>query len=289
MLLNKKSNDTEYNKQNSISYLFNFLIINDLVGSILNYTFKMTKNTKVNSAILIIGNEILSGRTQDTNTSTLATWLNSIGVKVGEVRVIPDIEKTIIDTLNTLRTTYDYVFTTGGIGPTHDDITAESVSKAFGLKYEIHKEAYKILEAYYKPGEFNEGRQKMVWMPENANLILNPTSGAPGFNVENVFCLPGVPSILKSMLGGLTNRIVGGKPILSLTISLRTVESEIANALTKVQDDNKDVEIGSYPFFQAGKLGVSIVIRSEEQLKIDNCNSQILKFVNAKKIEVVER
>jgi molybdenum cofactor synthesis domain-containing protein len=249
----------------------------------------MTKITKVNAAILIIGNEILSGRTQDTNTSTLATWLNSIGVKVGEVRVIPDIEKTIINTLNTLRTTYNYVFTTGGIGPTHDDITAESVSKAFGLKYEIHKEAYKILEAYYKLGEFNEGRQKMVWMPENANLILNPTSGAPGFNVENVFCLPGVPSILKSMLGGLTNRIVGGKPILSLTISLRTVESEIANALTKVQDNNKDVEIGSYPFFQAGKLGVSIVIRSEDQLKIDNCNSQILEFVNEKKIEVVDR
>jgi len=249
----------------------------------------MTKNTKVNAAILIIGNEILSGRTQDTNTSTLATWLNSIGVKVGEVRVIPDVEKTIIGILNTLRTTYDYVFTTGGIGPTHDDITAESVSKAFRIKYEIHKEAYKILKAYYKPGEFNEGRQKMVWMPENAKLILNPTSGAPGFNVENVFCLPGVPSILKSMLGGLTNKIVGGKPILSLTISLRTVESEIANALTKVQDDNEDVEIGSYPFFQAGKLGVSIVIRSEDQFKIDNCNLQILEFVNEKKIEVVDR
>jgi molybdenum cofactor synthesis domain-containing protein len=249
----------------------------------------MTKNKKVNATILIIGNEILSGRTQDTNTSTLATWLNSIGVIVGEVRVIPDIEKTIIDTLNLLRTNYDYIFTTGGIGPTHDDITAESVSKAFGLKYEIHKEAFKILETYYKPGEFNEGRQKMVWMPEKANLILNPTSGAPGFNVENVFCLPGVPSILKSMLGGLTNRIVGGEPILSLTISLRTVESEIANSLTNVQDKNKDVEIGSYPFFQAGKLGVSIVIRSEDQLKIDKCSSEILVFVNQKKIEVIVR
>ena len=249
----------------------------------------MNKNTKVNAAILIIGNEILSGRTQDTNTSTIANWLNSIGVKVDEVRVIPDIEKTIVETLNFLRTTYNYVFTTGGIGPTHDDITAESVSKAFGLKYEIHKEAYKILEAYYKAGEFNEGRQKMVWMPENANLILNPTSGAPGFNVENVFCLPGVPSILKSMLGGLTNSIAGGEPILSLTISLRTVESEIADSLTKVQNDNQDVEIGSYPFFQAGKLGVSIVIRSENQNKIDNCNSQILKFVKKKNIEVVDR
>ena len=249
----------------------------------------MTKNPKVNAAILIIGNEILSGRTQDTNTSTLATWLNSIGVIVGEVRVIPDIEKTIVDSLNLLRKTYDYVFTTGGIGPTHDDITAETVSKTFGLKYEIHKEAFKILEAYYQPGEFNEGRQKMVWMPKNAELILNPTSGAPGFSVENVFCLPGVPSILKSMLGGIKNKIIGGQPIKSLTISLRTVESEIASSLTKVQDNNSEVEIGSYPFFQAGKLGVSIVVRSEDQSKIDQCNSQILKFVKEKNIEVVDR
>ncbi len=249
----------------------------------------MSKNTKVNAAILIIGNEILSGRTQDTNTSTLANWLNSVGVKLNEVRVIPDEEKIIIETLNVLRKKNNYVFTTGGIGPTHDDITAESVSKAFGIKYEIHKEAFKILEAYYQPGEFNEGRQRMVWMPEKAELILNPTSGAPGFSVENVFCLPGVPSIMKSMLGGLKNKIVGGKPILSHTISLRTVESEIANSLTKVQDQNKDVEIGSYPFFHAGKLGVSIVLRSEKQSKIDICNSQILEFIKEKKIEIVNR
>ena len=249
----------------------------------------MPKKTNVNAAILIIGNEILSGRTQDTNTSTIALWLNSNGVKVQEVRVIPDIENTIVDTVKKLKEENDYVFTTGGIGPTHDDITAKSISKAFNLNYEIHKEAFKILESYYKPGEFNEGRQKMVWMPKNAKLILNPTSGAPGFNVENVFCLPGVPSILKSMLGGLKNKIVGGKPIISHTISLRTVESEIAKSLTKVQDNNKDVEIGIYPFFQAGKLGVSIVIRSEDQLKIDGCVSQILNFVNEKKIEVVER
>ena len=249
----------------------------------------MTKNTKVNAAILIIGNEILSGRTQDTNTSTLAIWLNSIGVKVSEVRVIPDDEKIIVDTLNILRKENSYVFTTGGIGPTHDDITASSVSKAFNLKYEIHEKAFKILETYYKPGEFNEGRQKMVWMPKNADLILNPTSGAPGFSVNNVFCLPGVPSILKSMLGGLKNKIVGGKPILSHTISLKTVESEIANSLTKVQDQNKEIEIGSYPFFHAGKLGVSIVIRSEDQSKIEICISQILEFVKKKKIEIVDR
>ena len=249
----------------------------------------MIKNTKVNAAILIIGNEILSGRTQDTNTSTLANWLNSIGVKVSEVRVVPDEEKIIVDTLNLLRNSYNYVFTTGGIGPTHDDITAQSVAKAFDRKYQIHQEAFKILEAYYKPGEFNEGRQKMVKMPENAKLILNPTSGAPGFSVDNVFCLPGVPSILKSMLGGLKNEIVGGEPILSHTISLKTVESEIANSLTKVQEDNKDVEIGSYPFFHAGKLGVSIVLRSENQSKIDTCNSQILAFIKEKNLEIVDR
>ena len=249
----------------------------------------MEKKIQVNAAIIIIGNEILSGRTMDTNTSTIALWLNSIGVKVQEVRSIPDIQETIINTVNLLRKDNGYVFTTGGIGPTHDDITAESISKAFSLDYEIHKEAYKILEAYYKPGEFNEGRQKMVWMPKGAKLILNPTSGAPGFSVDNVFCLPGVPSILKSMLGGLKNEIVGGEPILSHTISLRTVESEIANSLTVVQNNNKDVEIGSYPFFQAGKLGVSIVIRSEDKSKIDACSNQILDFVNQKKIEVVNR
>ena len=147
------------------------------------------KNKKdIIAGIIIIGNEILSGRTQDTNTGTLSIWLNSLGIKVGEVRVIPDVENTIVETVNLLRKQFDYVFTTGGIGPTHDDITASSVSKAFNIKYGPHKEAMSILEKYYKPGEFNDGRQKMAWMPVTANLIINPTSGAPGFNVENVFC-----------------------------------------------------------------------------------------------------
>ena len=245
----------------------------------------MNKITQVNASILIIGNEILSGRTKDTNTSTLALWLNTLGVKIEEVRVVPDIEEIIVDTINKLRKKYKYVFTTGGIGPTHDDITAQSASKAFGLKYEAHKEAFIILEIYYKPGEFNEGRQRMAWMPSNAKLILNPTSGAPGFFVENVFCLPGVPSILQSMLGGLKNEISGGLPIISKTINLKTVESEIAKSLTLVQENNRDVEIGSYPFFRAGKLGVAIVIRSEDQSKINTCNSQILEFVKKKNIE----
>ena len=248
----------------------------------------MTNKKDINAGIIIIGNEILSGRTKDTNTSTLAVWLNSLGIKVDEVRVIPDIEQTIIDTVNIFRKKFRYVFTSGGIGPTHDDITSSSISKAFEMKYGAHKEAFKILEKYYKPGEFNEGRQKMARMPIEASLILNPTSGAPGFYVENVFCLPGVPSILKAMLGGIQNKIAGGDPILSLTINLRTVESEIAESLSNVQNKNDDVEIGSYPFFRAGKLGVSLVLRSTSQNKIDICNSEILKFVQDKKIEIAE-
>ena len=249
----------------------------------------MSKNIQVNAAIIIIGNEILSGRTQDVNSSTIALWLNSLGVKVQEVRVIPDVEGIIVKTINVVRKKNNYVFTTGGIGPTHDDITAKSISKAFNVKYEVNKEAYKILENYYKQGEFNEGRQKMAWTPSQAKLISNPTSGAPGFIIGNVYCLPGVPSILKSMLGGLNNLISGGKPILSHTINLRTVESEIAKSLTLVQDSNKDVEIGSYPFFKAGKLGVAIIIRSDEQSKIDICTSQILEFVNKKNIKIINR
>tara|TARA_B100001123_G_scaffold405574_1_gene496065 strand:+ start:1698 stop:2450 length:753 start_codon:yes stop_codon:yes gene_type:complete len=249
----------------------------------------MTNKKDVFAGIIIIGNEILSGRTKDLNTSSISKWLNSIGIKVKEARVIPDDEKSIILTVNELRKKFDYVFTSGGIGPTHDDITSESISKSFNLKYETQKEAFKILENYYSPGEFNEGRQRMAWMPSNAKLILNPASGAPGFYVENVFCLPGVPSILESMLPGLTNNLVGGDPILSRTISLRTLESEIAKALKNVQENNMSVDIGSYPFFRQGKIGVSIVLRSKDKSKIEDCSLEILKFVKEKKIEIVER
>ena len=249
----------------------------------------MKNKKEITAGIIIIGNEVLSGRTKDINTSTLAKWLNSLGIEVKEVRVIPDLESTIVETVNNLRKKFTYIFTTGGIGPTHDDITAESISKAFNLEYGFHKQAYSILEKYYKPGEFNDGRQKMAKMPTSANLILNPTSGAPGFYVENVFCLPGVPSILQSMIGGLNNVLIGGDPILNLTISLRTVESEIAKSITEIQNKNNEVEIGSYPFFKAGKLGVSIVVRSVDKTKIDKCNSEILKFVKDKQIEIVER
>jgi len=248
----------------------------------------MKNKKEIIAGIIIIGNEILSGRTQDTNTKTISLWLNTIGIQVKEVKIIPDIEETIIDTVNNFKKRFNYVFTSGGIGPTHDDITAQSISKAFKIEYGPHSEAMKILENYYQAGEFNEGRQKMAHMPISAKLIYNPSSGAPGFSVENVYCLPGVPSILKSMIGGITNELVGGDPIISHTLSLRTVESEIAKSLTEVQENNKDVDIGSYPFFKAGKLGVSIVLRSPEQKKIDKCNLEILKFVKEKNIELVE-
>jgi molybdenum cofactor synthesis domain-containing protein len=247
------------------------------------------KSNKVNAAVIIIGNEILSGRTKETNLEYISVWLNSLGVKVEESRIILDIENEIINCVNELRKKYNYVFTTGGIGPTHDDITAESVSKAFNLKYEIHKEAFAILEKYYKPGEFNESRQKMAKIPSNARLIFNPSSGAPGFIVENVFCLPGIPSILQSMLGNLKNEIQGGKPLISKTINLRTIESEIAVPLKEIQKKNNKVEIGSYPFIQAGKVGVAIVLRSEDKSKISICNEQILELITGKKIQIINR
>ena len=247
---------------------------------------KKTKE-KVNAAIVIIGNEILSGRTQDVNTVVVSKWLNELGVKLEEVRILPDLEDSIIKTINNLRKNFDYVFTTGGIGPTHDDITSKSIAKAFNLSYGYHKEAYEILEKYYKPSEFNEGRKKMAKMPKEASLILNPSSGAPGFIVDNVYCLPGVPSILKSMLRGLNNRITGGKKILNKTITLRTVESEIAGPLEKVQNKYEDVEIGSYPFFKQGKVGVSIVVRSTDKNLISACYKDIKDFIKKKKIETI--
>ena len=244
---------------------------------------------KVNAAIVIIGNEILSGRTQDVNVVTISEWLNELGVKLEEVRVVPDIEETIIKTVKELKFFFNYVFTTGGIGPTHDDITSKSIAKAFNLSYGYHKKAYTILEKYYGKTKFSAGRKKMAMMPIKASLILNPSSGAPGFIVDNVFCLPGVPSILKSMLGGLNNKIRGGKKILSKTISIHTVESEIAKSLEEVQNQFKNVEIGSYPFFRLGKIGVSLVIRSTEKDQVDDCYEQIINFLKEDKINIMER
>ena len=236
-------------------------------------------NIKANAAIIVIGNEILSGRTQDVNVAFLSKWLNELGVKVTEVRIVEDKEETIIKCIKGIKKNFKYIFTTGGIGPTHDDITSKSISKAFKLKYEFHKEAYNILEKYYGPEKFSEGRKKMSKMPKSSSLIYNPSSGAPGFIVDNVYCLPGVPSILKSMVYGLKDKIVGGKKIVSKTISIQAVESEIAKSLGDVQKRFKDIEIGSYPFFRLGKIGVSIVIRSTEKKKIDDFYKEIVDFL----------
>ena len=194
------------------------------------------KNKKVNAAILIIGNEILSGRTQDKNVSFIANWLNSkCGISVAEVRVIPDEEKIIINNILVLSKKFNYVFTTGGIGPTHDDITAQSISKSFKVKYEYHKEAYKILENYYGKKKFNDGRRKMAKMPRSSKLIYNPSSAAPGFIIKNVLSLPGVPSILNSMIENCKRFLVKGTKVHSKTINLYTAESNISKKLGQIQ------------------------------------------------------
>ena len=242
----------------------------------------MKKNfKKVNAAIIVIGNEILSGRTQDLNVSFISKWLNEKnGISVGEVRVIPDIEKIIVKTTNELRKKFNYIFTTGGIGPTHDDITAKSISKLFKVKYEYHPEAFVILEKYYGKKNFNDGRKKMSKMPQGSDLIYNPSSAAPGFKIKNVFCLPGVPLILKSMIHNCAQYLSKGSEIFSDSINLVTVESNISKQLEVTQKKfKKDIDIGSYPFFRLGRVGVSIVLRSQNKHKIALCKKDILKNI----------
>ena len=251
----------------------------------------MKKNIKkINAAILIIGNEILSGRTQDLNVSFIANWLNKkCGISLAEVRIVPDIEKKIIKNILELKRNFNYVFTTGGIGPTHDDITAKSLSKAFKVKYEYHKEAYSILEKYYGKIKFNDGRKKMAKMPRTSKLIYNPSSAAPGFITKNVLSLPGVPSILNSMIENCKRYLVKGLKIHSNTIKLFTVESKISKELGSIQKKYKKfVDIGSYPFFRLGKIGVAIVIRSNSLSKIHKVNLELLKLIKLKKIKILK-
>ncbi len=248
------------------------------------------KIKKINAAILIIGNEILSGRTQDKNISFISNWLNSsCGISVSEVRIIPDEEKIIAKNILVLSKKFNYVFTTGGIGPTHDDITAQSISKAFKVKYEYHKEAYKILENYYGREKFNDGRKKMSKMPRGAKLIYNPSSAAPGFMVKNVISLPGVPSILNSMIENCKRYLIKGLRIHSKTINLYTVESNISKQLGLIQKKYKKfVDIGSYPFFRLGKIGVAVVSRSNSILKLKNVQKDILELAKRKKIKILK-
>ena len=247
------------------------------------------KIKKINAAILIIGNEILSGRTQDKNVTFISNWLNSkCGISVKEVRIIPDEEMIIVKNILHLSKKFNYVFTTGGIGPTHDDITAKSISKAFKVKYEYHEEAYAILEKYYGKKKFNDGRKKMAKMPRGSKLIYNPSSAAPGFITKNVLSLPGVPSILNSMIENCKRYLVKGLKIHSKTINLFTVESNISKQLSFIQKKYKKfVDIGSYPFFRLGKIGVAIVTRSTSLKKLKNVNADLMKIIKIKKIKIL--
>ena len=248
------------------------------------------KIKKINAAILIIGNEILSGRTQDKNVAFISNWLNTkCGISVNEVRIIPDDEKVIVKNIQILSKKFNYVFTTGGLGPTHDDITAKSISKAFKVKYEYHKEAYAILEKYYGMKKFNDGRKKMAKMPMGSKLIYNPSSAAPGFITKNVISLPGVPSILNSMIENCKKYLIKGIKIHSNTISLYTVESNISKQLGLIQKKYKKfVDIGSYPFFRLGKIGVAIVTRSTSLKKLKTVKIELIKLIKKKKIVILK-
>jgi molybdenum cofactor synthesis domain-containing protein len=218
------------------------------------------------AALVVIGDEILSGRTQDKNVAQVAMWLNDQGIRLAEVRVIPDDMGRIGETVNALRAAHDYVLTTGGIGPTHDDITVDAIAAAFGVPVVIHPEARAILEDYYRdrPGGVNEARLRMARVPEGAELLPNPYSGAPGVKIGNVYILAGVPNIAASMLEALTGTLEGGRPVVSITVGARAAESDVADLLRETEAAHPGVAIGSYPFFKDGGYGSNFVIRSED-------------------------
>ena len=220
--------------------------------------------TKLNAGIIVIGDEILSGRTQDTNSNFIAKNLINSGIELNEISVIHDDQSTIIENIIKFHKKYTYVFTTGGIGPTHDDITSKSIAIAFNQNYCTHPEAYKILKEFYPSGEFNEGRQKMAKMPEQAKLILNTLTAAPGFIVKNIYVLPGIPEIMQKMFLRLLENLEKGNPKKITTVNINLYESSIATFLEKIQNENPKCSIGSYPYFNyISKVGgVNIVISS---------------------------
>jgi molybdenum cofactor synthesis domain-containing protein len=222
----------------------------------------------VSACVVIIGNEILSGRTQDANLAFLAQGLNEVGIRLREARVIPDIAEAIIGTVNEMRARFDYVFTTGGIGPTHDDITSACVAQAFGVPLILHPEAKRILESHYPPGGLNEARLRMAQVPEGASLLLNPISRAPGFRIENVFVLPGVPQIMQAIFNELKHHLHGGAKVWSRSVSCTLGEGTIAEELAALQDRYSDLEIGSYPYFRRSDFGVTLVVRGTDRERI---------------------
>ena len=218
------------------------------------------------AALVVIGDEILSGRTQDRNVAQIASWLNVQGIRLAEARVVADVEAAIVEAVNALRARNDYLFTTGGIGPTHDDITVDAIAAALGVGVVVHPEARAILERYYADkGGVNEGRLRMARVPEGAELIPNRMSGAPGIKIGNLFVMAGVPHITAGMLDALTGTLEGGRPLVSVTIGAFAPESEVAELLGAAEKANEGVSIGSYPFFKQGKAGGNFVVRSEDE------------------------
>ncbi len=233
-------------------------------------------------ALIIVGNEILSGRTQDTNTSWIAEQLNTMGIVLKQVRVVPDIEDEIIRAVSELRGEMDYIFTTGGIGPTHDDITSDAIAKAFGTTLELNQSAYQTLVKHYgSEKDVTPPRKKMAMIPVGASLINNPVSGAPGFQMGNVFVLAGVPRIMQAMFDDVKTRLSRGKPVLSNTIACSLAESMVAEPLSALQDKYPGVNIGSYPHFRGGILGLSLVLRSTDDPLLDNATREVIEMIAA--------
>jgi molybdenum cofactor synthesis domain-containing protein len=242
------------------------------------------------AALAVIGDEILSGRTQDRNVAQVATWLNEQGIRLAEVRIVPDDAARIVQTLKELRARHDYLFTTGGIGPTHDDITVDAIAEAFGVPVVIHPEARSVLEEYYRgrPGGLNEARLRMARVPEGAELVFNPSTAAPGVKLGNVYILAGVPHIAASMLEALTGKIEGGKPMVSVTVGARAAESEVADLLRETEAAHPGVAIGSYPFFRDGGYGSNFVIRSEDGELARECGDALAERLREAGYEPVE-
>ncbi len=237
----------------------------------------MTKTLK--AALIIIGNEILSGRTQDSNIQYIARKLGEKGIALAEIRVVPDIEDKIVKAVNEMRAGVDYVFTTGGIGPTHDDITADSIAKAFGVKNVLNPEARAILVNNYGEANLNEARLKMAMVPEGAELIRNPVSGAPGFIIGNVYVMAGVPAIMQGMLDNVLPNLKEGARVFSNTVSCELTESRIAQELTDLQKKFPDVEIGSYPHFKMGSSSLSLVLRGTDRELLKKSTEELIGIV----------
>ena len=229
----------------------------------------MNEKSAPTAAVLIIGDEILSGRTLDTNTNSIARFLGALGIDLKEVRVVGDVQDEIVAALNALRTRYTYVFTTGGIGPTHDDITADAVAKAFGVGIDYHPEALAILAARIKPENFNEMRKRMARIPFGADLVKNGVAAAPGFQIENVFVLAGVPMIMQAMLEDIAPRLARGQLVKAVTISAPIAEGTVAAALAKLQGDHDAVAIGSYPYYREDGYGVQLVARGRDAAQVE--------------------